>query len=77
MTKQATTLDRGVLLCAMLLSGCDFSGYSTPLRKDAVIRMAYDKHCIGGVTYLKADRGVTVQLDRDGKVIPCDQSARP
>lgn len=33
----------------------------------------YYKACIEGVTYIQADRSVSVQFTRDGKVVPCDE----
>lgn len=29
------------------------------------------KTCIDGVTYILYDRGITIVLDRDSKVVPC------
>lgn len=66
-----STDKRGLTAAVLiLLAGCEFDGKTQPVGA-ASFRHGYDKHCIDGVTYIKLDRGITVQLDRDGKVVPC------
>lgn len=71
MTDARRSSARSVLLVTLvLLAGCDSDGTSRTERKGG-IGFPYDKHCIEGVIYIKMDRGISVQLDRDGKVVPC------
>jgi len=61
-----------VLLC-LLLGACggDFAGEATQINKSKRGALFYDKVCIEGVTYLIGYRWGSVQLDKEGKVIPC------
>lgn len=60
-------------LALVLLSGCDASNVSVPIDKP-------DHLCIDGVTYIgfKAYYGqyayLSVKLDRESKIVECDQS---
>ena len=56
-----------IILALSLLAGCGIVD-----RRMASLTGAASKTCVDGVTYLQFTSGSTVQVDRDGKPVPCD-----
>lgn len=54
-----------IIATSVFLSGC-----GNLSRFDAKIT-GVDKKCVDGVTYLQFPSGATVQVDRNGKPVPC------
>lgn len=55
-------------LCFMVLSGC---GYSTNVEQAGYKNINYKLACIDNVTYVTINKGISVKLDTDGKIVPC------
>ncbi len=55
-----------IVCAALLLAGCGAGS-----RIDANFT-GYDKKCVDGVVYLQFPSGATVQVDREGRPVPCE-----
>ena len=57
-------------LIFLVLGSCLLFGCGGMQRSCAVVK-GHDKVCIEGVSYLQFPSGVTVQYNKDGKVVLC------
>jgi hypothetical protein len=62
-----------LIVAGILISACGRVSDSSKvsLDKNGVSKYRLERVCLDGVTYLVYDRGITVMLDKDSKIIPC------
>lgn len=56
-----------VIVVTLILTGCGWFD-----RKVSSFTGGASKTCVDGVTYLQFTSGAAVQVDRDGKPVPCN-----
>lgn len=61
-------MHKSLIVLVAIATGCGQHKATT----EAGGPLYYTRVCIGGVTYYDKGHGITIALDRDSKVIPCE-----
>lgn len=63
------------LFVFLVFSGCNGPDHS--IDPPPLGAGEYNEVCFKGIRYIEADRGISVELNREGKVVPCKGNSPP